>query len=179
MTPLAQSERIRRIAATMSVATIVVAVLLAGAGVYVAVDLSALSTALRSAGVELAGTTGAVAHALIVALGLPAMGLILWSLWNAFWLFRAYQSGDVVSVEIGRRIRAMGIALLAFPVVTTLTGMLSSIVVSWGAAEGSGRIVVSVSSESVIMAITGAMLILVGWSMVEATRIAEENRQFV
>lgn len=179
MPPLAQSERIRRIAAVMSIATVVVAVLLAGAGVYVAVDLSALSTALQTAGVDISMATGGAARAIIVALGLPAIALILWSLWNAFWLFRAYQAGDVVSVEIGRRIRAMGIALVAFPVVTTVTGTLSSMVASWGAAAGSGQIVVSISSQSVIMAITGAMLVMVGWSMVEAARIAEENRQFV
>lgn len=179
MPHLAQPERIRRIAAIMSTTTVVIAVLIVAAGIYVAVDLSALASAMMTLGVEVSGTTGTVVRTVVVALGLPALGLILWSLWNAFWLFRAYQAGDVVSVEIGRRIRAMGIALLAFPLVTTFTGVLSSIAFSWGAANGEGRIVLNISSQSVIMAISGAMLILVGWSMVEAARIADENRQFV
>jgi hypothetical protein len=57
--------------------------------------------------------------------------------------------------------------------------VLSSIVVSWDAPDGQRHILLSIGSETLIMAITGAMLILAGWSMVEATRIADENRQFV
>lgn len=174
------SPRIRRIAGTMSIATVVLAVLLFSAGVYVALDMTALYEAIRSLG--LADPVGGLAPGLrIVAasLGLPALGLILWSLWNAFWLFRAYGAGEIVSLEIGRRIRRIGITLVAFPLVTTVTNLLTSIVVSWDEPEGQRIMSLSISSEAVIMAITGAILIMVGWSMVEAARIADENRQFV
>lgn len=179
MPSLAQTARMRSIAAAMSVATIVVAVLLVGAGIYIAFDLSAMAGALRAAGVVLTEPAGATVRVIIVALGLPALGLILWSLWNAFWLFRAYRAGDIVTVGIGRSIRRMGIALLAFPFATTVTNLLSTMVISWNNPEGQRQVVLSVSSESMIMAITGAILVMVGWSMVEAARIVDENRQFV
>ncbi len=175
------STRIRKTAAIMSAATAVVAIALLAAGVWLWIDDLALDNALSDpaisggAAIALTPTT----RAIVLALGVPVIALILWSLWNAFWLFRAYRAGDVVTLEIGRRIRRMGIALVAFPIASTITNVLSSIVVSLDAPDGQRHIVLSIGSETVIMAITGAMLILAGWSMVEASRIADENRQFI
>ncbi len=174
------TPRLRRIAAGMSTATVVLAILLLAAAIYIAVDGTAFGEALRDGPV--AGGTLSIAPTLrtvAIVLGLPTLALILWSLWNAFWLFRAYRAGEIVSLDIGRRIRRMGGTLVAFPIVSTVTNVLTGIVVTWDSGEGQRQVSLSISSEAVIMAITGAILIMVGRSMVEAARIADENRQFV
>lgn len=178
-TESSSTPRLRRIAAGMSAATVALAILLVAAAVYIAVDMTALSDALRDGGVASATVPlSPTLRALAIALGVPTTTLILWSLWNAFRLFRAYRAGAVVSLEIGRRIRRMGGALIAFPIVSTVTNIVTGLVVSWDNPDGR-QLVLSISSEAIVMAITGAMLMMVGWSMVEAARIADENRQFV
>jgi hypothetical protein len=179
-TQSASTPRLRRIASGMSAATVVLAILLVAAAIYLAVDTAAFGEALREGGVagSIASLTPAL-RTLALALGLPSLALILWTLWNAFWLFRAYRAGEVVSLEIGRRIRRIGGTLVAFPFVSTAASVLTSIVVSWNNPEGQRQLVLSIGSDAIVMVVTGAMLMMVGWSMVEASRIADENRQFV
>lgn len=179
-TPTASTPRLRRIASGMSAATVVLAILLVAAAVYLAVDTAAFGAALRDGGVAISiSTLTPVLRTLALALGLPSLALILWTLWNAFWLFRAYRAGEVVSLEIGRRIRRIGGTLVAFPFVSTVTSVLTSVVVSWNNPEGQRQLVLSIGSDAIVLVVTGAMLMMVGWSMVEAARIADENRQFV
>lgn len=181
MTANPGSNRMRRVATIMSAATIALGVLLMTANAIVWLDDSVLSATLRSGAIaaNVESAPNAVQKAIGFGLSLPLLALMLWGLWNAFRLFQSYRRIDVLTPETGRRIRRVGIALVLIPIVSTITGTLSGLALTWNNSEGHRQFAISVSSNSLLMLISGAMLIMIGWTMVEAARIAEEHRQFV
>lgn len=112
-------------------------------------------------------------------IGLVPLALGLWGLGNAFMLFRGYCGGGVFAPAAGRRLRRMGFALLLMPVVSLATSGLASVLFTMHNPPGQRAFALSISSNHLIIAVVGALLITVGWVTALAARIDEENRQFV
>ncbi len=168
-------SQVRRIAGLMSWVTLALGALMTAASVYLWFDWTAPVPASPIAA-EISPATQA---SLLALVGLPALGLMLWGLWNAFWLFRNLRGGAVFVTETGTRIHRVGLAILLLPFVSIVSGGASTVITSWNNAPGEREIAVAISSVDVVMLVAGAMLLLLGWAMAKATSIADENRQFV
>lgn len=111
--------------------------------------------------------------------GLVPTGLVLWGLWNALMLFRGFCRGAVFATPAGRRLRRMGIALLLLPAASLVASGVASVLLTIDNPPGQRALALSVSTDQLIIAVIGVLLVTVGWVMALAARIDEENRQFV
>ncbi len=111
------------------------------------------------------------------ALAVPALPLFA-AIWQALLLCRLMSGGQVFTLEVPRRLRIMGLALVASAVLQPVGGALLSLTVS-GFAGGQRHIAVPLSADYVGVAVIGAVLIAVAAAAREAVRLADENAHFV
>lgn len=114
--------------------------------------------------------------AALVSLALPALP-ILYAVAEALALCRLMSRGDAFTAGVPRRLRRMGVALVAAGAMQPIGGLLLSLVVSRFA--GQPRVAIAFSSDHVGVAVIGAVLIAVAAAAREAVRLADENSRFV
>lgn len=114
---------------------------------------------------------------LMMAVGWMAVAVQLFILWRVKTLFDLYGAGEFLSLDCALTIRSIGIGLLALPIVRFIQQPLWSMLKTM--REEETMITISISSNGLGFAIGGALMMLIGWAMVEASRAAEENRGFV
>ena len=112
-------------------------------------------------------------------LGCFPIAAVVWGLWNAALLFRDYGAGRVLPAIVGRRLRHFGAALIALPATAFIVRVAGSLLLTMNNPPGQRHIILSADLGSLVLAVAGAILIAAGWGMVEAARIADENRRFV
>lgn len=101
------------------------------------------------------------------------------ALWTARGLFARYGRGAVFSTQNARAIRRIGTALLAGTGLAILGRTLAVLILTYDNPPGERSLAVSLASHDLLLALLGALLLVVGWVMAEATRQADENRLFV
>jgi len=116
--------------------------------------------------------------AALIALGVPALP-ILWAAGESLALCRLMAVGQVFTPEVPRHLRRMGAALVAAGLMQPLGGALLSLAVSSFASSGPRRVAVALSSDSVGVAVIGAVLIAIAAAAREAVRLADENARFI
>ena len=114
--------------------------------------------------------------AALAALTFPALP-ILWAVAEALRLCRLTIQGALFTAEVPRRLRRMGIALVAAGALHPVGAALLSLVVS--SFAGTRRLSIALSSDDVGVAVIGAVLIAVAAAAREAVRLADENSRFV
>lgn len=114
---------------------------------------------------------------MMMAIGLVSVAVQLFILWRAKTLFDLYGAGEFLSPNCAETIRSIGVGLLALPLIRFVQEPLWSILMTLNAEEIS--VSISISSHGLGFVIGGALMLLIGWAMVEASRAAEENRGFV
>ncbi|MCF2871684.1 hypothetical protein L0664_11460 [Octadecabacter sp. G9-8] len=109
---------------------------------------------------------------------IPAV--FLWLAVNAMRrLFALYQKGDPLAPQAGPLIKSIGSnlfisALAAIAVVPVQSGLMSL-----ANPVGERQISVSLNSSTLGFVLVSGLLLLIGWSMSEATRLAAENKEFI
>ncbi len=139
--------------------------------------LLAYQPALAGLGVDPAALGLGGRLAACAALALPALPLFA-AIRQALLLCRLVTGGQVFTAEVPRRLRRMGLALIASAVLQPAGGALLSLAVS-GFAGGQRHIAVPLSPDYLGVAIIGAVLIAVAAAAQEAVRLADENAHFV
>jgi hypothetical protein len=109
---------------------------------------------------------------------LPAVFMWL-AIYKMCGLFALYHRGDPLAPQAGPLIKSIGSylltgALLAVAVVPAKTGLMS-----WNNPVGERSISIAVNSSTVGFILVAGLLLLIGWSMTEASKLAAENREFV
>ena len=111
------------------------------------------------------------------ALGLLPLLAVLSSLWFAALLFRLFERGEVFTRAAGKRLIQVGIALAALlPAQFIMTGSASFLLTMGNPVPS---ILFSFESTQMLLGFAGGLMIVVGWVLGEATRIADENREFI
>jgi len=179
---MANLSRVSRYARLLSFATTVfmIGLVLGVSYFFVDTDLGR-DILLRSAptlgtSVDLASLSAGTIRSMMV-IGLMSTAVQLFILWWAKRLFDLYGAGEFLSPDCAEAIRAIGLGLLALPLVRFVQTPLWSILMTLDAEETS--VSISVSSNGMGFLIGGALMLLIGWAMVEASRAAEENKGFV
>lgn len=107
------------------------------------------------------------------------LGLNLYVLWHIYALFCLYAMNETLSNRCGHHVRRIGIGLMLFPVAATLYRAAASVLISWNNGPGERELVLAIDVQGLGFAIGGALLVLIGTTIRQATAIAEENRGFV
>lgn len=111
---------------------------------------------------------------LAVPLLLAGLGL-----WQAHRLFQLYRAGAVFSLAAGHRLRTLGIVLVALPFAQLLTSAAVSLLLTVGNAPGQRQLSLSLAPSDVVLGLVGCLLIVVGWVLAEAARLADDHSQIV
>lgn len=99
-----------------------------------------------------------------------------------FWLqrlFAGYRRGEVFTLSSIGRFRAMARMLFLFTLVNPLAGALVSVIVTAGQPDGQRIVVIGFGIPEIAALLTGGVLAAIGWVMVEAKRLADDNTQIV
>ncbi len=107
------------------------------------------------------------------------MGLALGTLWLTRSLFLGYARGEIFTTAAARRLGGIGCLLLLTVGAGAVARTLTVLALTWENPPGQRQLAVSLSSNDLGLTILGLLLMVVGWVLAEAARIADENRQFV
>ncbi len=116
--------------------------------------------------------------ALLALLAMP-LAVSLYGLWNVRMLFDCYARGEVFSPAPAAYIRNVGLAMLVNVVLSVFVHALGSVLLTYDNPAGSRQLSVSMSSDTYMLLLLGALLVIIGWVMREAARISDENSRFV
>ena len=122
-------------------------------------------------------TPGTHAAAVVVAL-LPVLAG-LYALLQVWRLFGDYARGAIFTAGSSARLRRLGWAVLVVAAVQVLARTLLSLVLTFANPTGQKALTVGLSSNDYVLVVFGLLLLAIAWVMVEATRLARENEEFV
>ena len=172
----------RRAAQWLQRATQVAILLVLGAGLAVSILPDALLSLAQQALAPPAEPTWEVSLLTRILLLFPAwisLAAVLFTLWQMALLFECYANDDPLSEEAARAVRAIGVGLLAQAAIHVLAHTFTGLILSIDAPAGERMLAIGVGSMEVGFALAGALLLLVGSVLVEASRALEENESFV
>lgn len=115
---------------------------------------------------------------LILLLAGP-VSLLVYAMWRISRLFACYERGRIFAPAAARHIRAAGMALAANGGLSIPINTLAVLLMTYDNAPGNKMLTIGVSSTNYATLLFGGLLIVIGWVMHEAARVADENRQFI
>lgn len=132
----------------------------------------ALAAGLGPAPLELdvAGRIGAATLSVLPVLALS------WGLWRLAATLRLFSTGRPFAPEAARGLRDFGTGILICAVLKPIAAAALSVLVTWA---GPKALAISISSDTLLLLLLGAVMTLMGWALGEAAVLAEENAQFV
>ncbi len=180
-TPSPSASRLRRFSSAMAQVTAVGIVLIAVAMalVFLIPDWTRtfLIARVGQPGADVPLTPGRLmAGAAVTAV---PIGVLLYGLWQARALFRAFAQGRVFTIESARRLHLFAGAVLAQALLgpASSTGLLLAFTLS--NPPGQRLLGIALSVNDYVALIVGGVLLAISWVMVEAARIADEHSRFV
>ena len=173
--------RVRKASRILKVLTTLGAVVVLGVAISIAALPAWFDSLIPQAFPEL--TPGYVITPLkrvgLLAIMAVPLSAILCGLWHVRLLFGAYERGEVFTGEAARHIRLAGVALAANAIAAVLVHPFASVLLTYDKAPGTRQLSISFGSDHYMLLLTGGLLIVIGWIMGEAARLADENRQIV
>jgi len=110
----------------------------------------------------------------LVPLGLGIFGMV-----QVWFLFGEYAQGRIFTAIASRRLRRLAWSLIAAAATQVVARTLHGLVLTMNNPPGKKMLILSVSSNDYSFLIFGVLLLGIAWVMVEATRLAQENAEFV
>lgn len=120
-----------------------------------------------------------VKSTLIILLGAVALLPVGLALTQMRALFARYRQGEILTAPCARHILRAGQALLALALVQFLILPLQIMVLTADNPAGERIVTFDFTSETLWLLLSGGLLVVIGWVMVEAARAAEENAGFI
>ncbi|MFO0991966.1 MAG: DUF2975 domain-containing protein [Hyphomicrobiales bacterium] len=177
---MASTQALSRTATWMSRSTLValIAIVAAYAGLWL--DPGTAQQALREMlpGVSAQGVNSTQLW-LGAVLGLIPVIILTIALWELYTFFALYQRGDAFPPGAGERLRRVGVWLIALAATAFIVRCTASVLFSWHLGDGNRQLAISISSSDIILLLFGGLVRMIGQVLLEAGRVAEENRQFV
>ncbi|MEL6683192.1 MAG: hypothetical protein AAFQ09_11180 [Pseudomonadota bacterium] len=94
-------------------------------------------------------------------------------------LFAAYKKGEVLTDGSALLIQRIGQGFLALALATFLLRPIQVLLLTITNPPGQRSIAIAVNSEMIFIALSGGLILVIGWAMREASAAAAENRSFV
>lgn len=107
------------------------------------------------------------------------MAVLFYLLHQAYELFDAYRVGDVFTDAAPVRLRRIGLSMVALALLRPITTTLLGIVLTVANEPGQSIVSVGVSIDDYMIAAFGGLIVAISHVMVEAKRLADENRQII
>ena len=161
-----------------SLAIVAIVVLCVAQGL--AIFVTEVPQALRDAAGIAPEVTLLPGHRMGVALlgALPMLAL-LYVLVQMVQLFQRYAEGETLTEACARHILHIGAGLLAAVALEMVCHPLQIMLASFANPPGARVLAITVEGGDLGQVLAGGLMIVIGWTMQDAARLAEENRGFV
>lgn len=106
-----------------------------------------------------------------------SLSLLICALYQARQMFVAFARGEVLTADTAMRLRGMAVALTAFGLSIPLIRLLTGLVIV--TAPSGPYWVLEFTLSDYFVTLLGGLMLAISWSMVEAARVAEENKGFI
>jgi hypothetical protein len=107
------------------------------------------------------------------------MAVLVCLLYHAYALFDGYRTGHIFTDEAPVRLRRIGVSLLALALLRPVTATLLGVALTLANPPSQRLFAIGISIDDYIIAAIGGLLLSIGHVMVEAKRLADDNRQIV
>ncbi len=179
---MAESVRVRRVSRVLAVVSTVgiVAIPVLAGLLWALVLLDGLMSAIPAvAGLNPAAEISGPAR-LIGFLGtmLPAAAVMVGLLYLRR-LFNAYAAGEFFTARNAARICGFAWSVIAMGLLRPVGGMLTSVAVTLDNPPGQRALAIGFGSPEVNILFVGSVVLVIGWVMREAAKLADENAAFV
>ena len=98
---------------------------------------------------------------------------------GAFRVFDAFRKGSPFRQETVRSVRFLGTTILAYALSKIVSYTIIVLILTYDNPPGTKELSISFDGHTLVSLMIGLIIIVVGHILVEATKIAEENRQFI
>lgn len=179
--PSERMKRVARLSGLMAAVIFVVIVLTVALIAFTAFgnpELLAKHPWLMNAGFE-PGDFTLSAKAWSFAAMMVAAGPYLWGMYELWRMFRLFMNGAILTPSAVSRFRRFAVALTLGFFSQPVGSALLSAALSFNTQVPHKFLAVSISTESIMSAMLGVAMIVVGWVMSEAVAVMDENRAFV
>ena len=100
-------------------------------------------------------------------------------LYNLIKLFKRYEHLIIFSKQSVIYIRNIAYCLILREITTPIYQALLSLTVTWNLPKDQHLVYMSLSTSNISVIMLGVLTILISWIMLEATKLNEENKNFV
>ena len=114
-----------------------------------------------------------------LAVSMVPLGALIVGLLAARRCFALFASGHAFSGGAIRELRSFALGVAASALLKAPAGAVLSLVLSATSPGHTRSLVVNVGSDTLLALMFAAMVAVIAWVLVEATEIADENRQFI
>ena len=119
-------------------------------------------------------------RALCMVLSTSYLAVLAYGLWIMRTLFSNFAVGRVFEPETGILLRRFGQSLLIYAALTPVVGTLMVLLITMNHPPGEFLLLrVGVEETEVVVALIGALVLVLGSVMADAARMADDNRQIV
>ena len=115
----------------------------------------------------------------VVALNLISPVILFLTLNEMRKLFGAYVKGHVLTEASARLIQRIGQGFLALAIVPFVLRPVQSVLMTLANPPGERSITIGLDSDMIFFALSGGLIVVIGWAMREAADVAAENKSFV
>ncbi len=131
--------------------------------------------------VDFAVSPDATATQILIAFGLGMINplILLLTLNEMRKLFGAYRTGEILTDHCARLIQRIGQGFVALAIATFLLRPIQMVLLTMANPPGERSVAIGLNSEMIFFALSGGLIIVIGWAMREASNVASENRSFV
>ncbi|EBA13580.1 hypothetical protein [Roseobacter sp. CCS2] len=116
---------------------------------------------------------------IVVALNLISPAILLVTLNEMRKLFGAYVGGDILSEKSAHLIQRVGQGFLALAIVPFILRPIQTVLLTYANPPGERSLAVGLDSDMIFFALSGGLIVIIGWAMREASDVAAENKSFV
>ncbi len=114
-----------------------------------------------------------------IALGLINVLIVLFILNGMRKLFDAYSKGDVLTDYCAVLIQRIGKGFVTLAAANFLLYPLQTLLLTMANPPGQRSITIGLNSDMIFFALSGGLIVVIGWAMREASDAAAENKAFV
>jgi hypothetical protein len=176
----APMDRVRRIARWVRAMALVGGVLLLTLGVTLWMSPAwVVKVAASEAGIEMTSPVTPAMQWGGALVGMVPVSLGLFALFQVWQLFGDYGRGAIFTPGATLRLRRLAWSLIGVAAVQVLARTATGLVLTMNNPPGQKMLVIRLSSHDYVLLLFGVLLLAIAWVMVEATRLAQENAEFV
>ena len=114
-----------------------------------------------------------------VFVGMVPISVGLFALFQVWHLFGDYGRGAIFTPGATARLRRLAWSLIGVAAVQVLARTAIGLVLTMNNPPGEKVLIVRISSDDYVVLLFGVLLLAIAWVMVEATRLAQENAEFI